>query len=80
MVMELILIHTLFTFQVFHLGLCDRCQEYLDDHSKAELFFGFVRKVALYIKTSYPRLSVIMWDDMYRELDLKTIAGECMYQ
>ena len=37
---------------------------------------NLVTATAQYIKETYPFLKIVMWDDMLRNIDLKTLNGE----
>lgn len=57
--------------EVYQLGECNRCLETMAKQkwNKKQLFLDHVTKVAKYIKNKYPHLTVLMWDDEFRETD-----------
>ncbi|CAH1793945.1 unnamed protein product, partial [Owenia fusiformis] len=60
--------------EVFDLGVCEKCRSKLvENGSKAHLFFKHIKNVLDYIKRKYPHLNLIMWDDMFRTVDTKTL-------
>lgn len=64
--------------QVYMLGEGEESKEWLSipGHSIDQLFLSHVTKVAKGIRETYPRLGVIMWDDMLRNMTSDTITGE----
>ncbi|KAJ8670491.1 hypothetical protein QAD02_001750 [Eretmocerus hayati] len=61
--------------EVYQLGECSKCLETMAKHqwSKKDLFLNHVHNVASYIKKKYPHISVLMWDDEFREIDPQDI-------
>ncbi|KAK3558959.1 hypothetical protein QTP86_000081 [Hemibagrus guttatus] len=61
--------------EVYTLGQGEESKEWLSvpGHSIDKLFLSHVTKVAKGIKETYPSLSVIMWDDMLRDMTSDTI-------
>ncbi|TSK14802.1 Hexosaminidase D [Bagarius yarrelli] len=61
--------------EVYTLGQGEESKEWLSKpgHSIDKLFLSHVTKVAKSIRETYPRLSVIMWDDMLRNMTSDTI-------
>lgn len=57
--------------EVYQLGECNRCIETMarERWNKKELFLNHVIKVARYIKKKYPDLTILTWDDEFREID-----------
>lgn len=62
--------------EVYHLGVCERCKKkmILENWTVQQLFFAHIRAVCLYIKQKYPHLTIIMWDDMLRFLEMPVLA------
>ncbi|XP_015604191.1 hexosaminidase D [Cephus cinctus] len=56
--------------EVYQIGECSRCFEVMDKKQwgKRQLFLDHVTRVAKYIKEKYPKLSILMWDDEFREI------------
>ncbi|XP_063977503.1 hexosaminidase D-like [Diachasmimorpha longicaudata] len=54
--------------EVYHIGECSRCFEELSKRqwTKRQLFLSHIKKIVEYIKGSYPRIKVLMWDDEFR--------------
>lgn len=65
-------------FQVYMLGQGEESKEWLNipGHSTDKLFLSHVTNVIKGIRETYPSLSVIMWDDMLRNMTSNTIKGE----
>ncbi|XP_012261383.2 hexosaminidase D-like [Athalia rosae] len=61
--------------EVYQLGECSRCLERMARHQweKKQLFLSHVAKVANYIKKKYPSLTILMWDDEFREISPQEI-------
>jgi len=59
-------------------GLCEACELYMREHSllPVDLFIAHIRRVLDYIQFHHHGLSVIMWDDMFRGVDLHVLQGE----
>ncbi|KAL4240788.1 hypothetical protein ACF0H5_001576 [Mactra antiquata] len=62
--------------EVYHLGVCERCKKkmMMENLTVPQLLFAHIRAVCLYIKQKYPHLTIIMWDDMLRFLELPLLA------
>ncbi|KAG7167496.1 Hexosaminidase D-like 2 [Homarus americanus] len=63
--------------QVWHIGKCPRCQDEMDAKkmSTNDLFLAWVFKVAWWIKKEYPHLTIVMWDDMMRNISLERLKS-----
>ncbi|XP_014672485.1 PREDICTED: hexosaminidase D-like isoform X2 [Priapulus caudatus] len=61
--------------EVWHLGKCSKCQERMQSESKTKehLFLDHVKSVANYTLGKHPSVKVIMWDDMFRSMDIDLI-------
>lgn len=61
--------------EVYHLGVCERCKKkmLLENLTTIQLFFAHIRAVCLYIKQKYPHVTIIMWDDMLRFLEIPVL-------
>ena len=47
----------------------------------AQLFFVHIRAVCMYVKVKYPALTILMWDDMLRFLELPVLVGKiCVHE
>lgn len=55
--------------EVWHLGLCESCSK----RPKSEVFLSHVVAVLQYLRHQYPHVMPIMWDDMLRCIDEKTL-------
>lgn len=71
----------MFLIQVFHVGLCESCEKHMKANSllPVNLFLRDVRRVLDYMHDSYPTLRVIMWDDMFRGIDLQILQGHILF-
>lgn len=60
------------------LGQGEESKEWLNipGHSTDKLFLSHVTNVVKGIRKTFPSLSVIMWDDMLRNMTSNTIKGE----
>lgn len=56
--------------EVYQLGECSRCLDAMakNQWEKKQLFLAHVTKVVAFIKKKYPSLTVLMWDDEFREI------------
>ncbi|XP_043466707.1 hexosaminidase D-like [Leptopilina heterotoma] len=63
--------------EVYQLGECNRCIETMakERWNKKELFLNHVIKVARYIKKKYPDLTILTWDDEFREIDSQDLIN-----
>ena len=59
--------------EVWLLGCCTECKEYLNSGSnKNQLFIDFVAKIAEFVRKTFG-INVIIWDDMLRDSDIESI-------
>lgn len=67
----------LILLQVYHLGICEHCQQRQveDSLTPEQLFFQHVKNVAQHVKDNYPSVTPIVWDDMFRLTDLAVLKG-----
>nr|XP_053631554.1 hexosaminidase D-like isoform X1 [Cherax quadricarinatus] len=63
--------------EVWHIGKCPRCQNEMEvkKMSSSDLFLAWVFKVAWWMKKEYPNLTIIMWDDMMRNMPLDKLKS-----
>lgn len=73
--------------EVYHIGLCGKCIERMnrniipEDGSNSsgcingpmELFLNHITRVLKYLKQEYNHLRLIMWDDMFRSIELSML-------
>lgn len=61
--------------EVAYLGYCERCANHmLDNHlSKNQLYLEHVQSVIKIIRTKYPRLKILAWDDHFRTMKITEI-------
>jgi hypothetical protein len=52
--------------EVFVMGKCTKCQFYIEEVGKTCLYSIFVKKLCKKFKKKYPNISIIIWDDMFR--------------
>ncbi|CAH0385394.1 unnamed protein product [Bemisia tabaci] len=57
--------------EVFHMGECSRCRQKLRD----DLFLMHVSSVAKYVRSKYPKVTPIIWDDMLRQLSTSSLES-----
>ncbi|KAL2714480.1 hypothetical protein V1478_015665 [Vespula squamosa] len=67
--------------EVYQIGDCSRCvNTMVKKHwTKKQLFLDHVSKVASYIKEKYPQLTVLMWDDEFREISPQEIIDKDLH-
>ncbi|XP_049810705.1 hexosaminidase D-like [Schistocerca nitens] len=56
--------------EVYYLGECNSCSSSMMQHvpTKSELFLNHVIRLAKYVKTRYPSVTPLTWDDEFRSL------------
>ncbi|KAK3912819.1 Hexosaminidase D [Frankliniella fusca] len=56
--------------EVYEVGRCGRCIEKLkqENWKKGQLFLHHVKSVARYVRTTYPHVMPLVWEDMFRTL------------
>ncbi|KAJ8729861.1 hypothetical protein PYW07_016899 [Mythimna separata] len=61
--------------EVWHLGICAQCQERAlnHKHKATSLYLDHIRDLVSYIKGKRPDITLLMWDDMFRGLDLEIL-------
>ena len=66
-----------FKNQVPHIGTCSACQAYMQEHvlDIEAMFFLHVRRVLQHVRDTYPQLTCIMWDDMFRYASAQSITS-----
>ncbi|XP_037949097.1 hexosaminidase D [Teleopsis dalmanni] len=52
--------------EVYRMAECDKCRQ----HSRHELFLTHVTTIANFVRTRWPHLRVVIWDDMLRDMTL----------
>ncbi|KAI4486939.1 hypothetical protein M0802_012196 [Mischocyttarus mexicanus] len=67
--------------EVYQIADCTRCIELINKNNwnKKQLFLDHVSKVAKYIKNKYPQLTVLMWDDEFREISPQEIIDKDLH-
>lgn len=62
--------------EVYHLGACERCKKKMaaENLTIPQLFFVHIRAVCMHMKVKYPALTILMWDDMLRFLELPVLV------
>jgi hypothetical protein len=58
-------------------GLCEACERYMKANNllPVDLFLAHVRRVLDHLRANHPGLRPIMWDDMFRGIDLQVLQG-----
>lgn len=46
------------------------------DMAPFDLFIAHVRRVLVHVRSQYTDLRLVMWDDMFRAVDLPALHGE----
>lgn len=59
------------------MGLCPTCVRRAESNQlgRAHLFLEHVQSVAQLVRSSYPNLTVIIWDDMLREVSTQALRS-----
>lgn len=67
--------------EVYQIGECSRCLDVMakKQWSKRQLFLDHVFTVVKYIKEKYPNLTVLMWDDEFREISPQEIIDRGLH-
>lgn len=67
--------------EVYQIGECSRCLDIMVKRQwgKKQLFLDHVSKVVRYIKDKYPELSILMWDDEFREISPQEIIDRGLH-
>ena len=60
------------------MGLCAKCDGYMTANNAVpvDLFLRHVYQVLDFIRVKHPALRAIMWDDMFRGIDLLVLQGQ----
>lgn len=68
--------------EVYQLGECNRCIETMTKNkwSKRQLFLNHVSNVVTYIKKKYPDLTILMWDDEFRNIEPQEIINKGLHK
>ena len=64
--------------KVYHIGFCPKCLEKMELHSmtQVDLFLGHIKRLLTYLKKAYPKVQIIMWDDMFRKISPAALKGK----
>lgn len=71
--------------EVYHVGMCQRCVERIELHSltPTNFFLDYLQRLLNLITTNYPKLKVIAWDDMFRNMNQQMLKnsgiGDCLH-
>ncbi|XP_043256949.1 hexosaminidase D-like [Colletes gigas] len=67
--------------EVYQIGECSRCLDAMlkGQLGKKRLFLDHVAKVARYVKDKYPDLTILMWDDEFREISPEEIIDRGLH-
>lgn len=67
--------------EVYQIGECSRCLDVMVKRQwgKRQLFLDHVSSVVKYIKDKYPELTVLMWDDEFREISPQEIIDRGLH-
>ncbi|XP_022315492.2 hexosaminidase D-like isoform X2 [Crassostrea virginica] len=63
--------------EVYHLGVCEKCKSRMSEEnlSPQQLFLIHVKAVLAHMKSAYPTITCIMWDDMLRHAELPVLIS-----
>lgn len=67
--------------EVYQIGECSRCLDVMTKRQwdKKQLFLDHVSTVVRYIKEKYPKLTVLMWDDEFRDITPQEIIDRNLH-
>ncbi|EZA46621.1 hexosaminidase D [Ooceraea biroi] len=67
--------------EVYQIGECSRCLDVMTKKQwgKRQLFLDHVSSVVKYIKDKYPELTVLMWDDEFRDISSQEIIDRGLH-
>lgn len=67
--------------EVYQIGECSRCLDVMVKRQwgKKQLFLDHVSKVARYVKDKYPEVTILMWDDEFREISPQEIIDRGLH-
>jgi len=67
--------------EVYQIGECSRCLDVMTKRQwgKRQLFLDHVSSVVKYIKNKYPELTVLMWDDEFRDISPQEIIDRGLH-
>ncbi|KZC10980.1 PREDICTED: hexosaminidase D-like [Dufourea novaeangliae] len=67
--------------EVYQIGECSRCLDAMvkKQWGKKQLFLDHTSKVARYVKDKYPELTVLMWDDEFRDISPQEIIDRGLH-
>lgn len=57
--------------EVYRMGECSRCKH----RERNDLFLSHVRNVANFVRSKWPQLKVVIWDDMLRQMSLNELQS-----
>ncbi|CAG4975680.1 unnamed protein product [Colias eurytheme] len=63
--------------EVWHSAVCPDCQRKASTHKYkvAALYLDHIREVALFVKRFRPNITILMWDDMLRQMSVETLQA-----
>ncbi|XP_068631894.1 hexosaminidase D-like [Battus philenor] len=61
--------------EVWHTAVCEECQRRASgsQHKTASLYLDHIQNVILFLKQKKPDLTVLMWEDMLRSMNMETL-------
>ncbi|XP_066580899.1 hexosaminidase D-like [Prorops nasuta] len=68
--------------EVYQIGECSRCLELMAKRKwgKRQLFLDHVTRIVRYISGKYPHLTILMWDDEFREISPQEIIDRGLHK
>ncbi|CAH2037124.1 unnamed protein product, partial [Iphiclides podalirius] len=63
--------------EVWHNAICEECQRRstTSEHKTASLYLEHIQNVILFLKHKRPNLTILMWEDMLRSMNVETIRS-----
>ena len=63
---------------MFHIGVCSRCKQNQQSTSETplQIFLSYVKSLLEAIRSRFPHIKLIMWDDMFREASVDILLGK----
>ncbi|XP_074040799.1 hexosaminidase D [Leptinotarsa decemlineata] len=61
--------------EVWHMGMCSICEKRIQtsQFGKSRLYLDHMSKIGHYVKENYPGLKIIVWDDMFRNIEVEIL-------
>ncbi|CAG4937469.1 unnamed protein product [Parnassius apollo] len=63
--------------EVWHTAVCEECQKraVMSEHKTASLYLEHIQNVLLFLKQKKPDITILMWEDMLRTMNVDTLQS-----